>query len=169
MVSGDFFTVPTIRFQVLYVVLVLAHERRRIVHFNGTAHSTAECAAQQLRKGFPFDEIPKRLLRDRDCLFGGEFLNQLRAMGIEEVLCAPRSPWQKGFVELVSGSIRREYLDRVIASSSEPTEPTHLTRLHPAVRPNGTFPRQRNGVCGNQRSPFPLYSRSCRAKYDRAG
>jgi hypothetical protein len=95
MASIDSFTVPTIRFPILYVFLVLAHDRRRIVRFNVTAHPTAEWTAQQLREAFPFDEIPKRLLRDRDCIFGGEFLKQLRAMGIEEVLCAPCSPWQK--------------------------------------------------------------------------
>ncbi len=114
MVSVDLFTVPTIRFQVLYVFLVLAHEWRRILHFHVTAHPTAEWAAQQLREAFPFDETPQYLRRDRDCIFGGAFLNQLRAMGIEEVACAPRSPWQKSYVERVIGSIRREYLDHVI-------------------------------------------------------
>ena len=71
MVSVDFFTVPTIRFQVLYVLLVLAHDRRRIVHFNVTAHPTAEWTVQQMREAFPFDQIPRYLLRDRDGIFGG--------------------------------------------------------------------------------------------------
>ncbi len=66
MVSVDLFTVPTIRFQVLYVFLVLAHEWRRILHFHVTAHPTAEWAAQQLREAFPFDETPQYLRRDRD-------------------------------------------------------------------------------------------------------
>ena len=73
MVSIDFFTVPTIRFQVLYVFLVLAHDRRRIVHFNVTAHPTAEWTGQQLREAFPFEQIPRYLLRDRDGIFGSEF------------------------------------------------------------------------------------------------
>src|SRR5690349_13306053 len=72
LVSVDFFTVPTIRFQVLYVFLVLAHERRRVVHFNVTAHPTAEWTAQQLREAFPFDQTPRYLLRDRDKIFGDE-------------------------------------------------------------------------------------------------
>jgi putative transposase len=59
LVSVDFFTVPTIRFQILYVFLVLAHDRRRILHFNVTAHPTAEWTGQQLREAFPFDEIPR--------------------------------------------------------------------------------------------------------------
>jgi hypothetical protein len=73
MVSVDFFTLPTIRFQVLYLFLVLAHDRRRIVHFNVTAHPTAEWTAQQLREAFPFEQIPRYLLLDRDRIYGGEF------------------------------------------------------------------------------------------------
>jgi putative transposase len=114
LVSIDFFTVPTIRFQVLYVFLVLAHDRRRILHFNVTAHPTAEWTAQQLREAFPFDQLPRYLLRDRDAIFGMEFRERVRDMGICEVLSAPRSPWQRAYVERVIGSIRRECLDHVI-------------------------------------------------------
>ena len=64
LVSVDFFTVPTIRFQVLYVFLVLAHDRRRVLHFNVTAHPTAEWTAQQLREAFPCERVPRYLLRD---------------------------------------------------------------------------------------------------------
>ena len=70
LVSIDFFTVPTLRFQVLYVFLVLAHDRRRVLHFNVTAHPTAEWTGQQLREAFPFDQLPRYLLRDRDAIFG---------------------------------------------------------------------------------------------------
>jgi transposase InsO family protein len=114
LVSVDFFTVPTIRFQVLYVFLVLAHDRRRILHFNVTAHPTAEWTGQQLRNAFPFDQLPRYLLRDRDAIFGQDFREQVRNMGIEEVLSTPRSPWQRAFVERLIGSIRRECLDHVI-------------------------------------------------------
>jgi transposase InsO family protein len=110
----DFFTVPTIRFRVLYVFLVLAHERRRVVHFNVTAHPTAEWPAQQLREAFPFDRIPRYLLRDRDKIFGHDFRQQIRDMKIRELLSAPRSPWQRAYVERVIGSVRRECLDHVI-------------------------------------------------------
>ena len=114
MVSVDFFTVPTIRFQVLYVFLVLAHDRRRIIHFNVTAHPTAEWTVQQLREACPFEQIPRYLLRDRDGIFGNEFRQGAKAMGIEEVLSTPRSPWQRAYVERVIGTIRRECLDHVI-------------------------------------------------------
>jgi transposase InsO family protein len=114
LVSIDFFTVPTIRFQVLYVFLVLAHDRRRILHFNVTAHPTAEWTGQQLREAFPFDQLPRYLLRDRDTIFGDEFRRAVSDMGIQEVLSTPRSPWQRAYVERVVGSIRRECLDHVI-------------------------------------------------------
>ena len=113
-VSIDFFTAPTLRFQVLYVFLVLAHDRRRIVHFNVTAHPTAEWTAQQLREAFPFEHVPKYLLRDRDRIFGVDFTKQVEDLSIEEVLSAPRSPWQRAYIERVIGSIRRECLDHVI-------------------------------------------------------
>jgi transposase InsO family protein len=114
LVSVDFFTVPTIRFHLLYVFLVLAHDRRRIVHFNVTPHPTAEWTAQQLREAFPFDQAPRYLLRDRDHIFGNEFIKQVKDLGIEEVLSAPRSPWQRAYVERVIGTLRRECLDHVI-------------------------------------------------------
>jgi len=114
IVSVDFFTVPTIRFQVLYVLLVLAHERRRILHFNVTAHPTAEWTAQQLRNAFPWDSAPRYLLRDRDRIFGDAFTRQVHDMGMEQVLCAPRSPWHRAYIERAIGTIRRECLDHVI-------------------------------------------------------
>ena len=114
MASVDFFTVPTIRFQVLYVFLVLAHGRRRILHFAVTSHPTAEWTAHQLREAFPWEGAPRYLLRDRDGIFGTEFVDQVKAMGIKQVLSAPRSPWQRGYVERVIGTIRRECLDHMI-------------------------------------------------------
>ena len=104
MVSVDFFTVPTISFRVLYVFLVLAHDRRRIVHFNVTAHPTAEWTAQQLREAFPFDHVPRYLLRDRDGIFSSEFGRDVKAMGIKEVLSTPGRP---GNVRLLNASSAR--------------------------------------------------------------
>jgi putative transposase len=114
MVSVDFFTVPTLRFQVLSVFLVLARDRRRILHFAVTAHPTAKWSVQQLREAFPWDTAPRYLLRDRDRIFGKEFVDQVKSMGIKQVLSAPRCPWQRAYVERVIGTIRRECLDHVI-------------------------------------------------------
>jgi putative transposase len=72
--------VPTIRFQILYVFLVLAHDRRRILHFAVPAHPTAEWAVQQLREAFPWETAPRYLLRDRDRIFGKDFVGQVKAM-----------------------------------------------------------------------------------------
>ena len=88
VVSVDFFTVPTIRFQVLYVFLVLAHERRRILHFGVTAGPTAEWTAQQLRAAFPWETAPRYLLRDRDRIFGVDFVKQVKAIASNK--CSPR-------------------------------------------------------------------------------
>ena len=93
---------------------MLAHERRRIVHFAVTAHPTAEWTVQQLREAFPWDAAPRYLLRDRDRIFGADFVDQVKAMGIQQVLSAPRSPWQRAYVERVIGTIRRECLDHMI-------------------------------------------------------
>jgi len=79
-----------------------------------TAHPTAEWTGQQLREAFPFGQLPRYLLRDRDTIFGNDFQDQVRDMGICEVLSAPRSPWQRAYVERVIGSIRRECLDHLI-------------------------------------------------------
>jgi hypothetical protein len=126
LVSVDFFTVPTIHFQVLYVFLVLAHERRRIVHFAVTAHPTAEWTAHQLREAFPWETAPRYLLRDRDRIFGHDFANQVKAMGIQQVLSSPRSSWQRAYIERLIGSIRRECLDHFIVFN-ERTLKRHLS------------------------------------------
>jgi putative transposase len=97
------------KFQILYVFVVLAHDRRRVIHFNLTQHPTAEWTGQQLRNAFPDDQLPRYLLRDRDGVFGQEFREQVQDMGIAEVLSA-----QRAYVERVIGSIRRECLDHVI-------------------------------------------------------
>ena len=149
LVSVDFFTVPTIRFQVLYVFLVLAHDRRRILHFGVTAHPTAEWTAQQLREAFPWETAPRYLLRDRDRIFGADFVKQVKAMGIKQVLSAPRSPWQRAYVERVIGTIRRECLDHMIVFNERSLcrhlntfiEYYHRNRVHLALEKDTPEPR----------------------------
>ena len=114
IVAVDFFVVPTITYRILFVFVVLAHERRRIVDFNVTAHPTAEWTAQQITKAFPWDTASRFLLRDRDKRYGKAFRERTGAMGIKEVLIAPRSPWQNPYAERLIGSIRRERLNHFI-------------------------------------------------------
>jgi hypothetical protein len=110
----DFFTVATVRFEILFVPIVLAHNRRRVRHFNITAHPTAEWTAQQVVEAFPWETAPRYLLRDRDGIYGCEFRKRAASMDIEELRTAPRSPWQSPYVERMIRSIRRECLDTVI-------------------------------------------------------
>ena len=94
LVSIDFFVVPTATFRVLYVFLVLEHQRRRIVYFNVTEGPSARWTGQQLVNAFPYDSAPRYLIRDRDKIYGAEFVRRVCAMGIEQVLTAPQSPRQ---------------------------------------------------------------------------
>lgn len=114
LVSADFFVVPTVTFRVLFVFVILAHDRRRPVHFAVTANPTSEWTARQLVEAFPWDSAPRYLLRDRDGSYGKAFQEATDWMGIREVLTAPQSPWQNPYVERLIGSIRRECLDHVI-------------------------------------------------------
>ena len=81
------------------------------MHFNVTAHPTAEWTAQQLREAFPFDQVPRYLLRDRDCIFGAEFRKDVKAMGIKEVLSSPRSPWQRDYASHCTSSVGFDAFD----------------------------------------------------------
>lgn len=124
IVSIDFIVVPTVRFTMLYVLVFLSVDRRRVIHFNVTEHPTAAWTAQQVAEAFPWDTAPKYLLRDRDRIYGSSFRGRVKNMGIEEVLTAPHSPWQNPYSERLNGSIRRECLDRVIIFNER-----HLCRV----------------------------------------
>jgi len=124
LAATDFFTVPTATFRILYVFLVLRHDRRRVVRFNTTEHPTAQWTAQQMIEAFPWDSAPRYLLRDRDNVYSDIFRRRVHSLGIREVITAPRSPWQNPYIERLIGSIRRECLNHVIIFN----EP-HLKRL----------------------------------------
>jgi putative transposase len=124
LVSLDLFTVPTVRLRVLFVLVVLAHHRRRVVHFNVTEHPTACWTAQQIVDAFPNESAPSYLLRDRDHVYGEQFRHRVKGMQIEEVLTAPRSPWQNPFAERLIGSVRRECLNHIVVLGEQ-----HLRRI----------------------------------------
>jgi transposase InsO family protein len=108
----------------LFVLVVLAHQRRRVVHLAVTEHPTAEWTAQQIITAFPEDTAPRWLLRDRDAIYGDVCQRRIANMGITEVISSPSSPWQNPYVERLIGSIRRECLDHVIVLSER-----HLRRV----------------------------------------
>jgi len=124
LVSLDFFTVPTARLRVLFVLVVLAHHRRRVLHFNVTEHPTAHWTAQQIVDAFPDDGAPLYLLRDRDGVYGHVFQQRVKGIGIAELLTAPQSPWQNPFAERLIGSVRRECLNHILVLNER-----HLRRI----------------------------------------
>lgn len=120
----DFFTVPTVSLKVLYVLFVIEHGRRRILHFNATFNPTAAWASQQLREAFPYNTAPKYLIFDRDAIFNPRVVDTVRAMGIKPRRTAYHSPWQNGVAERWIGSCRRELLAYVVVFGRR-----HLLRL----------------------------------------
>jgi len=149
LVSVDFFTVPTVWFQILFGFIVVRHDRRQVVHFNVTAHPTAAWTAQQIIEAFPFDTAPKYLLRDRDGVYGNVFTNQMQVMNIEEILSAPQSPWQNAYAERLIGSIRRECLDHMIVIGERSLKRQlksyfdyyHHSRTHLSLEKDSPVPR----------------------------
>lgn len=124
MVAIDFFTVHTATFRTLYVFLILSLDRPRIIHFNVTTNPSADWTGLQLIQAFPFDSAPRFLVRDRDGIYGQQVPVTLKAMGIEQIVTSPRSPWQNGYCERVIGSIRQDCLDHIVVLSER-----HLRRV----------------------------------------
>ncbi len=164
LVSIDFFVVPTATFRILYVFLVLEHERRRIVHFNVTDGPSAQWTGQQLVNAFPCDSAPRYVIRDRDKIYGVDFVRRVRAMGIEQVVTAPQSPWQNPYCERVIGTIRRDCLDHVIVLGEQHLrcilrkhlECYHGSRTHLALNKDAPELRERESPDGGKVIALPM-------------
>ncbi len=124
IVAFDFFTVPTVTFQLLYCFFVIEHGRRKILHLNVTRHPNAEWVVQQLREAFPEAGPYRYVILDRDSKFDAEVTTFLEATGLKPKRTSIQSPWQNGTAERWVGSCRREILDHVIALNEQ-----HLLRL----------------------------------------
>jgi transposase InsO family protein len=120
----DLFVVPTIGFKLLYGLVIIHLERRRLVWTNVTTNPTGEWIVRQITEAFPWDQAPQYLIRDRDASYGHAVTRRLAAMGIRDRPTAPHSPWQNGHIERLIGSIRRECLDHVVVLSE-----AHLRRV----------------------------------------
>src|SRR5216684_3333945 len=120
----DFLIVPTVGFRLLFVLIILRHERRRLISLSVTGNPTAEWIARQITDAFPWDEAPDYLIRDRDASYGQAVTKRLAAMGIRDHPTAPKSPWQNGHAERLIGSIRRECLDHAVVLGE-----AHLRRI----------------------------------------
>ena len=124
IIACDFFTVPTATFKVLSVFVMINHDRRKIVHFNVVENPWSQWVAQQIKNAFPFNTEPRYLLHDRDSLYRAHFPRQVANMGIEEVITAPKSPWQNPICERVIGTLRRDCLNHCIILNDR-----HLERI----------------------------------------
>ena len=153
----DMFVVATATFDLLYALIVLSLDRRRIVHFAVTPNPTQDWLSRQMTEAFPWDTAPRYLLRDRDKSYGPAFRHRVRAMGITEVITAPRSPWQNSYAERLIGSIRRECLDHVIIFNerhlnrvlSSYFQYHHDTRTHLSLGKDCPRPRPIQSLAGN--------------------
>ena len=138
----DMFVVATAAFRFLYAVVVLGHDRRKIIHFDITAHPTQAWLSRQMTEAFPWDTAPRYLLRDRDASYGQGFRDRVHAMGIKEVVTAPRSPWQNAYVVTAAQSIGIASQDQNLPQTSfrpcgesfrgESEERAGLVHLHDA-------------------------------------
>jgi putative transposase len=145
IVAADFFVVPTVTYRLLFGLVLL--DRRRVVHVAVTADPTSAWTAQQRREAFPWDETPRDLLHDRDHAFDCPRITA-KAMGIAEVLTAPRAPWQNPYAERFIGSVRRECLDHVIVFG--PAGRQRLLKLDRAH-----YERSRTHLSLNKDAPIP--------------
>jgi hypothetical protein len=152
----DMFVVASASFRLLYVMIILTHDRRRIVRFHVTRNPTAGWLARQVTEAFPWDTAPCYLLRDRDASYGSEFCKRVDARGITEVITAPRSPWQNPYVERAIGSIRSECLDYIVIFNERHLRPLLVRRLlppdpHPSLTRQG-LPRPTPGHATRERT-----------------
>ena len=146
----DLFIAPTIGFDLLYVLVIIRLERRKLVRINVTRHPTAEWIARQVTEAFPWAEAPRYLIRDRDRVYGAAVTHRLWAMGIRDKPIAPGSPWQNGSAERLIGSIRRECVDHIVVLGE-----THLRRI--LTRYAAYYNELRTHVSWQRRSDLSRY------------
>ena len=112
IVAIDFFALPSLWFQQLWVLVIMAHDRRKILRFAVTKKPSHEWTTQQIRNAYPYKEMHKIIIHDRDRNFWG-----IKFTGFREIVTAHKCPWQNGYVERVIGSVRRECTDHLIVIS----------------------------------------------------
>jgi len=121
--SMDFFKVPTLCFKILYVFVIISHDRRKIEHFAVTTNPSSAWVSQQIREATPYGRIPKYLIHDNDSIFTSNlFQNFLLNLQIYSKRTGFRSPWQNGICERVIGTLRNELLNHVIPINQQHLE-----------------------------------------------
>jgi putative transposase len=157
------FVVATATFRLLYTLIVLGLDRRRVIHFAVTENPTQDWLSRQMTEAFPWDTAPRYLLRDRDASYGQAFRDRVQAMGIKQVVTAPRSPWQNPYVERLIGSIRRECLDHSLIFNeshlrhvlSSYFQYHHGARTHLSLNKNCPQPRRIQQPSAGEIIAFP--------------
>ena len=129
----------TLTFRTLYVLVVIAHGRRDLVHLNVTAHPTAAWVWRQLVEATAWGRRPRFLLRDRDAVYGGDFAQRAAALGVETLLAPVRAPRANAVAERVIGTLRRECLDHLIVLSERHLR-TVLAEFTPLLQPRSAPP-----------------------------
>jgi transposase InsO family protein len=112
--AADLLPVQTLTFRTLYVLLLVAHGRRELVHTAVTAHPTAAWVWRQLINPTPWGRTPAYLVRDRDAVYGADFARKAAGLGIRTVLTPVRAPRANAVAERLVGTLRRECLDHLI-------------------------------------------------------
>src|SRR6266511_2522422 len=167
----DLFVVPTIGFNLLYVLVIVRLARRKLVWINVTAHPTAEWIARQITEAFPWKEAPRYLIRDRDAIYGAAVARRLRAMGLRDKPIAPGSPGQNPYVERLIGTIRRECLDHMIVFGQAHLRLNlrkfaayYTSRIHRSLNKDAPFHRaiERVGAITSQPVLGGLHHQYCR-------
>ena len=136
--------------RVLFVFILLEHDRRKVLHFNVTEHPTGAWTAQQIVEAFADREAAHYLIRDRDSRYSAEVRLRIQSLGMQEILTAPRSPWQNPYAERLIGSIRRECLNHYIILNARHLKRTlslyfryyHESRTHLSLGKQCPFPRE---------------------------
>jgi len=151
--AGDLFTVPTLTFKTLYVLVFIAHGRRELVHVNVTANPTAAWVWRQLIEATPWGNKPRHLLRDRDAVYGRDFRRRARRIGIDAIATPVRSPQANAVAERVIGTLRRECLDHLIILDEH-----HLSSVFGefVAYDNGERPHRTLGLQTPEAKPRPV-------------
>ena len=149
----DFFTVPTLFFKTLYVLVIINHSSRKIEHFAVTTNPTSTWTKQQIREAAPFDHQPKYLLHDQDSIFTAKEVQEfLAASGITPKITSRKSPWQNPYAERVIGTIRQDLLNFII-----PFNEKHLQKLLKEYVEYYNYHRTHQGINGDTPVPSPKY------------
>lgn len=150
----DFFTVPTLTFKIIYVLVIINHGTRKVEHFAVTSNTNVFWLKQQFRNATPYDQKPKYLVHDNDSVFVSKaFQALLRSSGIKSKRTSYKSPWQNPYAERVIGTLRQELLNHIIPLNERHLHYLMSEYVHKYYNPHRTH----QGIDGRTPIPSPAY------------